>query len=125
MKESVPFDRMQEICKQVKFVLNVQPWLKSGTQERVFNAMLCGAIAVTDETDYLREQTVDERDLLLYNLDHLEQLPDKLRYYMEHEEEAQRIAASGKELALSKHTWEHRAQELLEYLNKGEAYADH
>jgi hypothetical protein len=125
MKDSVPFDRMQEICKQVKFVLNVQPWTKSGTQERVFNAMLCGAIAVTDEADYLRKQTVDERDLLLYNLDHLEQLPDKLRYYMEHEEEAEGIAASGQELALSKHTWEHRAQELLEYFNKGEAYADH
>jgi hypothetical protein len=125
LKEAVSFDEMEEICCQVRFVLNVQPWTKSGTQERVFNAMLCGAIVVSDGCDYLREQTVDERDLILYNLAELDQLPDKIRYYMEHEEEAEQIAANGYELALANHTWEHRAQEIFEYLKWRQIHADH
>jgi glycosyltransferase involved in cell wall biosynthesis len=124
LKDPVPFDEMEDICGKVRFVLNVQPWCKAGTQERVFNAMLCGAVAITDGCDFLREQTVDGRDLILYELDGIEQLPDKIHYYMEHEEAAEQIAANGNKLALENHTWEHRAEELVEYLRRRQADAD-
>ncbi len=118
MKEAVSFDEMLDICNKVKFVLNVQPWTKSGTQERVFNTMLCGAVAITDETDYLREKTTDGTNILLYELKEMDKLPDKIQYYMNHEEEAEQIAKNGFELAKTYHTWECRAAELIKLLEQ-------
>jgi spore maturation protein CgeB len=87
--------------------------------------MLSGAVAVTDSTDFLRNETVDGRDIIFYELDELDKLPDKLRYYMEHDDEAERIASNGYKLALEKHTWDNRAQELVKYLNRRQEKADH
>lgn len=36
-----------------KIVLNVMPWFKAGSHERVFDALCCGAIALTDRSEYL------------------------------------------------------------------------
>lgn len=118
LKDAVTFDEMLEICRSVRFILNVQPWLKSGTQERVFNTMLSGAVAVTDETEYLREKTIDETNILLYNLAEIEKLPAKIQYYMEHEVEAEQLAQNGFELAKKEHTWSCRAEELMRVLEQ-------
>lgn len=118
LKEAVSFDEMLEICRSVRFVLNVQPWLKSGTQERVFNTMLSGAVAITDETEYLREKTIDETNILLYKLEELEKLPAKIQYYMNREEEAEQIARNGFEMAEKYHTWSCRAKELMGVLGQ-------
>lgn len=118
LKEAVSLDEMLQICGNTRFVLNVQPWTKSGTQERVFNTMLCGAISVTDDTQYLREHTVDGENILMYQLQELDCLTEKLRYYMEHEEEAEKIAVEGNRLAKRSHTWSNRAEELLEIMKQ-------
>ena len=125
-KKAVPFGEMLEICGRVRFVLNVQPWIKSGTQERVFNAMLSGAIAVTDATDYLREKTTDRTNILLYELSESESLPSKIKYYMEHEDEAEQIAKNGYALAKKHHTWSSRAEEIVKILEeRARQYADY
>ena len=113
-KDKVSFEQMMEIYKKVRFVLNIQPWLKSGTQERVFNTMLSGAIAVTDITDFLLENTIDGVNIVHYNLSDLERLPDKILYYMQHEKEAKKIAQNGYKLAKEKHTWSSRAKEIVD-----------
>lgn len=116
--EPVPMNQMLEICRGVRFVLNVQPWLKDGTQERVFNAMLGGSICITDETKYLREQFHDGENILFYKLSELEKLPSKILYYMQNDQEAAQIAHNGYELAKENHTWAKRAEELSELLDK-------
>lgn len=113
-KDKVSFEEMMEIYKKVRFVLNIQPWLKSGTQERVFNTMLSGAIAVTDITDFLLENTIDGVNIVHYNLSDLERLPDKILYYMQHDKEAKKIAQNGYKLAKEKHTWSSRAKEIVD-----------
>lgn len=120
LKDAVSIDEMLNICCNVRFVLNIQPWLKSGTQERVFNTMLCGAIAVTDETQYLIENTIDAQNILMYKLEECDKLPDKIKYYMEHEDEAERIAGCGYELAQKYHTWSNRAEELYKIMEARE-----
>ena len=107
---------MLEICQNTRFVLNVQPWIKVGTQERVFNTMLCGAIAITDETQYLIENTVDKQNILMYKLQDIEELPCKIQYYMDNEIEAQKIAEAGYMLAKQNHTWSNREEELVKIM---------
>ena len=120
LKEAVPLDKMLEICQNTRFVLNVQPWIKVGTQERVFNTMLCGAIAITDETQYLIENTVDKQNILMYKLQDIEELPCKIQYYMNNEIEAQKIAEAGYMLAKQNHTWSNREEELVKIMKARE-----
>lgn len=117
IKEAVSMNEMLEICQKTRFVLNVNPWLKKGTQERVFNTMLGGSICITDANQYLEQECEDQNNILFYQLDEIEKLPDKIRYYMEHDVEAEKIAKSGYLLAKEKHTWSKRAEQLVNLLN--------
>lgn len=117
VKQAVTIEQMLEICRNTRFVLNVQPWIKEGTQERVYNTMLGGSIAVTDSTKYLERIYSDKNDILFYHLENIEELPKKLQYYMDHPEEAFEISKKGLKKAQQNHTWEKRTEELVDLLN--------
>ena len=96
-----------------KISLNIMPWFKDGFQERIAAAMLSGTVAVTDESKYIQENFTNGKDLVLYALEHLEELPSKVNWLLEHPDEAERIAQAGKERAERELTWQHRTFEML------------
>lgn len=96
-----------------KIVLNTLPWFKDGSHERVFNAMLCGAVAVSETSQYLEEvlpsDTWKAFDL---SAESLSTLPQSIIELLSDENRLQKIASAGYELAASAHTWKARAMEL-------------
>ena len=48
------------------------PGFKAGFQERIAAAMLSGAVVVTDISDYLKENFSNGKEMVFYELDHLE-----------------------------------------------------
>lgn len=100
-----------------KIVLNTLPWFKDGSHERVFNTMLCGAAAVSETSGYLAE-TLPDGVWVPFDLteESLAALPRRIAGLLQKEEELQRMASAGHELALKAHTWKARAQELHEEL---------
>lgn len=120
LKEKVNFREMLSICQHTRFILNVQPWTKDGTQERVFNTMLGGSVVVTDVSDSLEREFCDGESILFYRLNEIEKLPGMITYYMEHPQEAQKIAQNGYEIAGKKHTWANYAKDLMDILDRGE-----
>jgi 2-polyprenyl-3-methyl-5-hydroxy-6-metoxy-1,4-benzoquinol methylase len=79
---------------------------------RVFEALSSGSMLLTDEasgsglTDFFN----DREHLVIYNDQNLVELA---RYYLEHPEERERIACTGRKEALSKHTYDQRVIEML------------
>lgn len=118
LKDKVGFEEMLKICQNARFVLNVQAWAKDATHERVFNAALGGSVVVTDISDAIERQYKDEESMLFYRLQEIEKLPDKLKYYMEHPKAAEEIARRGYEITYAGHTWEHRAKEMMDMLER-------
>lgn len=105
-------ERMSEVFSQSKIVFNVQPTL--GFNMRVFEAMASGSMLLTDETDGsgLSELFEDGRHLILYrNEADILNLAD---YYLNHDEERERIAQEGMEEVLARHTYDHRVQEITD-----------
>ena len=102
-----------KLMKNSKFVLNSMPWFKDGIHDRVYNAMLAKAVCITDTSKYMSEFFEDKRDLVLYELKDMETIPQAIRYYEEHPEEAVKIADSAYSSVVVKHTWQNRAIELL------------
>ena len=106
-----------------KFVLNTTTWFKDGAHERIFNGMLAGAVAVTDETIYLREEFqgydaagADNAELIMFSLKEMDRLAEILCDLLKQPDKMQQIADNGRKKAELWHTWECRAKELHEEL---------
>lgn len=96
-----------------KIVLNSMPWFRDGSHERVFNAMLCGAVAVSETSKYL-EETLPSDTWVSFDLspESLSALPQNILDLLSDESRMQKIASAGHDLAVSSHTWKARALEL-------------
>lgn len=116
LKEDVSFEEMGEICKNTRFVLNVNPWTKGGVQERVFNTMLGKSVCITDMNGYLAKECIDGKNVVFYELDKIECLPKKIKYYMEHEQLSAQIAENGFAFAQKNHTWAKVAEQIADML---------
>lgn len=106
-------DKMEES----RIVLNTLPWFRDGSHERVFNAMLCGAAAVSETSRYLEETLPPDAWVSFdLSLESLSALPGRIAGLLSDEGRLQAIASAGQELAEACHTWKDRARELHEDL---------
>lgn len=101
-----------------KMSLNIMSWHKAGFTERMANILLAGSVLITDNTAYLKGRFEDQKDMLIFDLEEIENLPDKLKVYLEKEECREQIAQSGWKKAIGQHTWDCRAEELLNYITE-------
>jgi glycosyltransferase involved in cell wall biosynthesis len=122
----VSADEVVERMQETKIVLSTMTWFKDGTHDRVFNGMLQGAVAVTDSSVYMKEAFCSEiniddeklnksdikAELVMFELNEIDALPDKIKYLLDNPDVAQRIADNGYERAMRSETWESRAKEL-------------
>jgi spore maturation protein CgeB len=78
--------------------------------------MLAGAVLVTDYTTYLNGR-FDDEDMVIFRLDELSGLPEKIKAVLSDEDLRERIALSGQKKTLAGHTWDKRAEEFIDKLN--------
>lgn len=106
-------EEILNMMEDSKLVLNTLPWFKDGSHERVFNAMLRGAVALSETSGYL-EEVLPPDTWLSFDLTakSLAELPGRVRGLLSDEDRLQKIASAGYELAIAAHTWEARAEEL-------------
>lgn len=106
------------IFAQSRLSLNVMSWHKDGYTERIANIMLGKALLVTDETTYLTEHYQNDKELLMFSLDKLEELPDKMKKLLADEMLCAQMAEAGYQKTIKWHTWEKRTEELLNFLQE-------
>lgn len=97
-----------------KIVLNTMTWFKAGAHDRVFNGMLAGAAVVTDDSTYLRREFGDGKELVMFDLEDLGTLPERVFELFGHMDRAQRMADCGYRAAKEGHTWKSRAEYIAE-----------
>ena len=102
---------LQQISR-AKISLNVMPWFKDGAHDRIFNSMLNGAICLSDGSRYLDEILQDGKDYHLYDLAHLEKLPDMVHDILSNRVKWEQMQKNAYTLASKKHTWADRARRI-------------
>jgi tetratricopeptide (TPR) repeat protein/glycosyltransferase involved in cell wall biosynthesis/ubiquinone/menaquinone biosynthesis C-methylase UbiE len=107
--ERVFLGDMAEMYSASKIVFNNA--IRYDLNMRVFEALCSGTMLLTDDAEALRELFEDGRHLVIYND---AEIAEKADYYLKHEEKRERIAAAGRELVLQKHTYLHRAEEIIQ-----------
>lgn len=114
-------EEILSMMEDSKIVLNTLPWFKDGSHERVFNAMLCGAVTVSETSGYL-EEMLPADVWVSFDLSEksLSALPQRIAALLSDEAKLQETASAGHDLAAVAHTWKARAHEmhrdLLSYL---------
>lgn len=99
--------------QKAKIGLNMMSWHKAGMTERIANIMLSGAVCLSEETDYLKENFREGEEVVTFKLSQLEELPEQIRQLLANDN-WRRIARKGYEIASREHTWERRTLQLLE-----------
>jgi spore maturation protein CgeB len=78
---------------------------------RLFETTGCGALLVTDNLPYLGNFFEIGREVVVY--DNLDDLVNKVQFYLAHKDAAEEIASYGRERTLHDHTSNARAKELI------------
>jgi spore maturation protein CgeB len=82
---------------------------------REFEAPMSGALYCTGYTDELAEMYEPDKEVLVYRNEY--ELTDKVRFYLSHPEQAERVRQAGHRRALENHTYQSRFQKLFCQLN--------
>lgn len=106
------------VTGDARMALNVLPWFRDGAHDRIFTAMLQKTLVVTDSNGYLEETFEAGRDMLCYQPKEPGQLAELIQEYLADPKAAEEIAERGYEKAVAHHTWENRAQTLLQLIDR-------
>lgn len=127
LKHKVPIHvtegRWWELFPKAKIVVNQT--VKHDLNFRVFEALGSGALLLTERSSNgLFDLFEDGKHFVTYEHGNVEEAAQKINYYLSHDEEREKIAAAGKEAALTFHTPMARAITLLQII-KGATKQQH
>ena len=110
-------DAVRELSK-AKISLNVMFWHKDGFTERVANSMMAGTVLLTDETECIKSQYEDGKEMLIFDLKRIDKMVERVSELLKVPADLRKIAENGFERASSEDTWEERAKLFLSYLKE-------
>ncbi|REK21699.1 MAG: glycosyltransferase, partial [Planctomycetota bacterium] len=105
------FEEMAEVYSASRTVFN--RGVADDVNMRVFEALCSGSLLVTNALgdNGQAELFTDGRELATYSSD--DELLDKLRYYLQHDQLREQVAACGRAAVLEQHTYRHRMETIL------------
>ena len=101
-----------------KISLNVMPWFKQGGHDRIFNSILNGALCLSDDNIWLRENLKDNKEIVYYSLSEIDKLPSMVDELLSNPSHTEQIIQNGYRKVKTLHTWKNRA-EILEEVIQG------
>lgn len=111
--DRIPFADTMPYIEDAKVCVNVMPWFKSGSHERILNILLHHSLPLTDYSSWVDENFKADEEVVFYDLDHLEQLPEIVKGLLADEERTTAIIQKGYEKVLKHHTWVNRVDQIL------------
>jgi hypothetical protein len=84
---------------------------------RLFHAVGAGALALIDQSPELEEMFEIGKEIVSYQFGNVAEMEDKLKYYLTHDAERERIARAGYARGRKQHTFTARIAQILDELN--------
>lgn len=91
--------------------------IRSGVPLRVLEIMACQGFVLVNYQEDLAREFEDGKELVMYRS--MEEMVDKVQYYLEHEEERQQIARAGYEKVLREYNYAEKLRGILEQKPSG------
>ncbi len=91
---------------------------EDGSHDRVFSAMLSGAVPIVMENNYHREVLSDGTNTIMYKYTRFEQLFERLTNALSRPDKLREMGEKAKVLAEAEHSWQARGRMLVDHVNK-------
>ena len=112
--------RIAEVYNESKINLNISKYqLKTTVNQRVFDCALCGGFLITDFKEEIEALFQIGKSIVVFH--DLEDLKAKISFYLENQNKADDITERASEMILSKHTYNHRLNQMCETVGKVKA----
>ena len=109
---NIPPEEVNKVYNSTKICLNIHHrQSKEGVNPRTFEILGAEGFQLTDYKKILEELFDIGREIECYKNEN--DLLDKIEYYLENEDEREKIAQRGNDIARKKHTYKHRAETIL------------
>lgn len=115
---AVDYQDAIRVMSDAQIVLNNLPLFMDGSHERVFTAMLCGAVCFSDRSKYFEEIFIEGESICYYDFRNLTELVKKLNNCLSDLSYMEKVAMKGKRIVLERHTWKDRAKEIIDVADK-------
>lgn len=92
--------------------------IEGGTTQRIMDIMGAGGFVLTNYCEETAELFEEDKEIVMFRTP--EELIRKVDYYLEHEEERERIARAGHEKAMNNYTYEKKIKSLLDWVTEDE-----
>ena len=112
LHERVSSDECVRLTGNAKIALNLSTYLKDGSHERVYIAMLNKALCVTERSRYLEEKFTDGKDIIFFDYERLDLLCDKIKHLLSHPREADEIIQNAY-ARVARSTWGDRLNDII------------
>lgn len=109
----VDYKKGLEMMSDVRFVLNVMPWFKSGIHDRVVNAMANGAVCISDDSARMKKQFIAGQDYISYSIADIKNIAGSIAAAVQDETACVNMAGSAFE-KVKHQTFEQVAKKILE-----------
>lgn len=110
--DAVDYVASLEVLKKSKISLSNSIRSVRGCNERVLNALACGALPVTNSNPYFKQHFEDAKHLLLYSQNDLNHLAEKIAAYLSDDKLRDELIQNGKKEISLHHTWDERIKVL-------------
>ncbi len=111
------WSEMPKVFRESKINLNITiPNIKSGIPLRVWDVLGSGGFLLTNYQAEIPYYFTEGEDLVCF--DGVEDMREKVAYYLAHEEERKRIADNGYRKVKEHHTYVHRIREMLRIIEE-------
>ncbi|MGM0440264.1 MAG: glycosyltransferase family protein [Chlamydiota bacterium] len=107
-----------QIMQQAKVLLNSIPSFNSGSHERIFSGLASGCLVLADDKPFLRTIFNEREGVIFYQHSELSQVNDIINSYLDNELLRCSDVIAGQANVLENHTWDNRAEQLIEQLPK-------
>ena len=113
----IPNDRLHKYYSSCKILLN-DHWEEMIDEDfpsnRLFDALACGTFVISDKIP--SADTLFEGNIVTY--EDMDDLNEKINYYLTHEDERVKIAKKGQRIVLENHTFDKRIIEIVSTLKE-------
>ena len=119
--EGVDITEVVRLMQRSKIVINNTNFY-DGMHERIFTAMLTGAVCVTNEYKLLNSILENGKEIVTFPVNELDRFPKIIKDLLDNPERAEKIAEAGYRTALAGHTWEHRGEQIIKWMEDGQDF---
>ncbi len=112
LHNAVSYNTAKFIMADTRIVISDMPIFHDGSHERVFSSMQSGAVTVSDKSIYLEECFENEKEIVFYDCNEIDNLAEKIKGLLSDFHKAENIISNA-DMLTEYHTWQSRANAIL------------